>query len=240
MSVTGSRVDVPAGPGSKADQVYRWLRREVADGALRPKDRVNADQISRDLAVSKIPVREAIARLAAERVLLIAPNAGAMVAPLSWHELDDIQQSRLLLEPQIAALSVQRVTPAAIGELKATITATRRWAKTQDGDMFSLNRNFHLALIALAGNELLTEMLDLVLQRVSRYRIIARHTPASARAAATEHAAIVAALADRDADRVRDLLADHLRSEHSVTGEAHEVDPRYFVDDPSDPASVTG
>lgn len=238
--MTASRVGVPGEQGSKADQVYRWLRREVADGGLRPNDRVNADQISRDLAVSKIPVREAIARLAAERVLQIAPNAGAVVAPLSWHELDDIQQSRLVLEPQIAALSVQRVTPSAIRELKATITETRRWARTQEGDMFSLNRRFHLALVALAGNELLTEMLDLVLQRVSRYRIIARHSPASARATATEHAGIVAALADRDGDRVRDLLTEHLRSEHSVTGEAHEVDPRYFVDDPAGAASVVG
>ncbi|WP_037365163.1 GntR family transcriptional regulator [Nakamurella lactea] len=226
--------DEPEPAGSKSELVYQWLRSEVGNGNLRPADRVNADRVSRELEVSKVPVREAIARLAAERVLLVSPNAGAVVAPLSWRELADIQQARLVLEPPTAASAAGNATKARIGELRVMITGLRRWARTHDGDPFAMNRSFHLALVALAGNELLTEMLDLVLQRVSRYRMIAQHTSASVGSTAREHAAIVDALADGDGPSVQRLLSAHLQSTHSVTGSAHEVDPRYFVDEPDE------
>jgi DNA-binding GntR family transcriptional regulator len=217
---------------AKADDVYRWIRAAVAGGSLRPNDRVNADQISRELAVSKIPVREAIARLSSEGTLVVLPNAGAVVAPLSWQELDDIQQARLVLEPQAAALAAERTPKVAVAELRSIIAATRRWASDQQGDLFALNRQFHLTLVALSGNELLTEMLDLVLHRVSRYRALAGHTAASARSTAADHAAIVDALAAGDGGAVEALLVEHLRSHHNITAEARAVDPRYFAADP--------
>lgn len=221
------------GGGSKSDQVYRWLRAEIATGRLRPKDRVNADLISRELAVSKIPVREAIARLAAEGALQVLPNAGAVVTPLSWRELIDIQQSRLILEPPAAAAAAADPSRSAIAELRRNVAAMRRWARTGDGDPFALNRHFHLALVSMAGNLVLTEMLDMVLQRVSRYRVRARHTPESARCIAAEHNAIVDALVARDPQEVQRRVADHLRSSHSVTADARDVDPRYFADAPA-------
>lgn len=220
------------GDGSKSDQVYRWLRGEIAAGRLRPKDRVNADQFSRELAVSKIPVREAIARLAAEGALQVLPNAGAVVTPLSWRELIDIQQARLILEPPAAAAAAADPGRASIAELRRNVADMRRWARTADGDPFALNRHFHLALVSMAGNRVLTEMLDTVLQRVSRYRVVAKHTRESARSTAVEHAAIVDALVAGDQQEVQRRVADHLRSSHSVTADARDVDPRYFADAP--------
>jgi DNA-binding GntR family transcriptional regulator len=220
------------GAGSKSDQVYRWLRDRLAAGALRPKHRVNADRISRDLQVSKIPVRAAIARLCADGALPVLPNAGAVVTPLSWRELADIQQSRLILEPPAAAAAAGSPTRADIAVLRGNVAAMRRWARGGDGDPFELNRSFHLALVSMAGNELLTALVDVVLQRVSRYRVLARHTPASARETATEHARIVAALAAGEADTAQRLMAGHLRSGHNVAADARDVDPRYFADEP--------
>jgi DNA-binding GntR family transcriptional regulator len=227
-------VDAPplSGPGSKSEQVYRWLRDRLATGALRPKDRVNADRISRELAVSKIPVREAIARLATEGALQVLPHAGAVVSPLSWRELADIQQSRMILEPPAAAAAASAPMRAEIAALRRNVAQMRGWARGGDGDPFDLNRRFHLTLVSMAGNELLTAMLDLVLQRVSRYRVLARHTVASARQTAAEHARIVAALAAGDGDAVQRLMAEHLRSGHNVAADAREVDPRYFADEP--------
>lgn len=224
-----------SGSGSKSDQAYRWLRDQLATGALRPTDRVNADRVSRDLAVSKIPVREAIARLSAEGALRVLPNAGAMVTPLSWRELADIQQSRLILEPPAAAAAAAAPTRAGIAVLRTNVAVMRRWARGGDGDPYELNRRFHLALVSMAGNELLTALVDLVLQRVSRYRVLARHTAASARETAAEHARIVAALAAGEPDTVRQLMVEHLRSGHNIAADAREVDQRYFADRPPDP-----
>jgi DNA-binding GntR family transcriptional regulator len=227
------------GQGSKSDQVYRWLRGEVAAGRLPPTARVNADRISRVLEVSKIPVREAIARLASEGALQVVANVGAVVTPLSWRELRDIQQARLVLEPPAAA------TAAADGPdrrdlaaLRANISQMRRWARSGEGDPSALTRAFHLTLVSMSGNAVLTSLLDGVLHRVSRYRMVIGHSPASARSNAAEHAAIVAALADRDPDEVRRLLVDHLMSGHSVGEDARGIDPAHFVDSDADMSRV--
>jgi DNA-binding GntR family transcriptional regulator len=219
------------GQGSKSDQVYRWLRNEVATGRLRPTARVNADRISRDLEVSKIPVREAIARLANEGALQVVANVGALVTPLSWQELRDIQQARLVLEPPAAeTAAVRRPDRSALAPLRANIAEMRRWARSGVGDPSALTRGFHLALIGLSGNAVLTSLLDVVLHRVSRYRMVVGHSAASARANANEHTQIVDALADGDPVETRRLLVEHLTSDHSVGADAREIDPGLFVD----------
>lgn len=218
--------------GSKVDTVYRWLRAAITDGRLRPKERVNADQVSRVLAVSKIPVREAIARLVSEGALVTLPHAGAVVRPLSWRELADIQQARLLLEPPMGALAARDPAPAALADLRRTSAELRRWAEDHQGDPFALTRGFHLALVGMAGNDVVQAMTDLVLHRVSRYRVLAEHTAESALSAAQEHDAIIDALAARDGRLVERLLVEHLQAEHTVMADARAVDPRYFVDAP--------
>jgi DNA-binding GntR family transcriptional regulator len=207
------------------------MRSEVAAGRLRPTARVNADRISRDLAVSKIPVREAIARLVSEGALQVVANVGAMVTPLSWRELRDIQQSRLVLEPPAAATAAARGPGRnELAPLRANIAQMRRWARGGDGDPSALTRSFHLTLISLSGNAVLTSLLDMVLHRVSRYRMVVGHSFESARSNAEEHAGIVAALADGDAQSTRRLLIAHLTSDHSVGEDARDTDPALFVD----------
>jgi len=227
------------GEGSKSDQVYRWLRGEVSAGRLPPTARVNADRISRDLEVSKIPVREAIARLASEGALQVVANVGAVVTPLSWRELRDIQQARLVLEPPAAATAAANgPSRQDLAALRANIAQMRRRARSSESDLSALTRAFHLTLVSMSGNAVLTSLLDGVLHRVSRYRMVIGHSEASARSNASEHAAIVSALADRDPDEVRRLLTEHLVSSHSVGDDARGIDPSHFVDSGTDISGV--
>lgn len=218
---------------SKPEYAYRWIRSEIFSGRLTPRDRVNADGISRQLGISKIPVREAIQRLTSEGMLVQQPYAGAIVAPLSWRELKGIRQARGALEPIAAAQGTSLATSADIADLKAILKTMSTRVKTADvTDFFDLNRAFHLKLVELSGYPIMVELLDLVLHKVSRYRAVLPIPVDEARSVLAEHKSIVEAVEARDAQMVAELVSRHVTGEHTIVSDARRLDEAFFEDQP--------
>jgi DNA-binding GntR family transcriptional regulator len=225
-----------AGAGrSKSQQVYEWIRGQIFTGALKPTARVNADAVSRELGVSKIPVREALQRLASEGLIAQQLYSGAVVAPLSWRELAGVRAARGALEPPAAALAAERADKAAITQLRANMDRMRVGLDSGDvSEFFELNRAFHLGFVAMSGFPVLVELVDQVLHKVSRYRAVLPTTVASARSDLKEHRSIVKALSDGDAARAEALVRQHVTGEHTITTDARRLDAALFEDSPDD------
>ena len=84
--------------GTIKDRVYDVLRQEIMDGKLRPGDKIVEQNIADRLNVSRSPVREAVKQLIGDGLLLCIPNKGAFVKPLSFKEVQDSNEVRILLE----------------------------------------------------------------------------------------------------------------------------------------------
>src|SRR4051812_33476738 len=81
------------------DAIARALREAVFSGLFGPNERLHQDDIAKRFGVSRVPVREALAKLVAEGLAIQRINKGIRVAPLSRDDFRDIMELRALLEP---------------------------------------------------------------------------------------------------------------------------------------------
>jgi DNA-binding GntR family transcriptional regulator len=139
------------------DKVVDELRRRIIDGVYEPGDRLTEERLADDFGVSRNPVREAIRVLEAEGFLHAQPRRGAVVASLSVRDVEDLFDVRLSLETLAATLAAERAGAggAALERLLARAKITRRTA-----DLAALNTRFHSEICQLAGNALLTGLME--------------------------------------------------------------------------------
>ncbi len=106
-----------------ADQIYALVRERIVNGDLSGEAAIRQDALAAELGVSKIPVREAFARLEQDGLIVSKANRGFFVSPLSAAEAYDVFDLRLKLEPPAVAEAVRRATAAGREEARRALAA---------------------------------------------------------------------------------------------------------------------
>lgn len=160
---------------SKSELVYRELRDRIISGRITAGYRLVLDKIAKDLGVSTVPVREAIRRLEAEKLVTFTPNVGAEVASIDVHDYADAMQTLAVLEGVATALAAAHITREQLDQAGATNDQMRMLAEGNfDPRLFTdLNQRFHQQLCHACPNRYLNEILDREWERVS---VIRRNT----------------------------------------------------------------
>ncbi|ANN18117.1 GntR family transcriptional regulator [Amycolatopsis orientalis] len=200
------------GGGPARERVYTWLRDGIISGELEGGRFLDEMWVSGVVGVSRTPVREAFHRLAAERFISLLPRKGAQVRTVTARELEEVYQSRRLIEGHaIAALCANRA--GAPAELPELIEAMVRAGAEHDWFAVSgFDRRFHRAIVNAAGNSVLTELYDTLRSRQQRVTVRALEArPERLTVINAEHRELVAALNDHDAKEASRLLEEHLR-----------------------------
>jgi len=193
------------------DEVATRLRDMIIEGRLPPGQRVNEVALGQLLGVSRTPLREAIKTLASEGLMEIVPARGAVVRTLTLKDLADSLTVLKALE-QIAGRTICTSAPdSALAELAAIHAAMMdRYAGRDRLAYFKLNQEFHSALARLSGNPVLAGIHGQLQARMRRVRFIGHEGPEKWAAAVSEHEAMAAALARRDADALAAVIGRHL------------------------------
>lgn len=180
------------------------IRGEIGAGATLPETK-----LAEMLGTSRIPVREALQRLAEEGWVLRRPHSGARVRVPTRREVDEVYDLRVVLECEAVRLA-SRLCSLADGErLRDLIDAGRRAADAHDNrGVVDANSAFHGTIAQLSQNRLLVQMLEL-LDRRGRW-LFAAVAKSRAPHSLSEHEAIVAALLDREIDVVMNLTRAHI------------------------------
>lgn len=196
---------------TKQALVYQTLRQAILAGELEPGRRLVIDDIAAALAVSAIPVREALNQLQSERLIEMKPHVGAVVSAISK---DSIRELFALLEA-LELVAVRAVAEKAVaadhGRLRDLLIDLESSGSTKAWD--EANARFHGAIVAIAGMPLLAEFTARVLREWERLRRAAfrdRRLPDTARAQ-REHRALVKAIETRDVERLEKLVVEHNR-----------------------------
>jgi DNA-binding GntR family transcriptional regulator len=195
-----------------AEDVHDVLVDMLMNHALSPGARLNIDALARSLSVSPTPIREALARIEAEGLIVKEPRRGYVVAPLIT--LDDVRsliEFRLLVEPSAAAEAAERVTP----EDAAALRSLARSGGSGDNDDAAANRldmiydaTFHDTVASLGGNPWLRESLARLRSHLHMYRLY--YHAQFAAATSSEHITIADAIADRDPGGAAEAMRTHL------------------------------
>lgn len=144
------------------------LRERILQGEFPPGSRLVESRLSTDMAVSRIPVREALRALAAEGLVKIEPRRGASVAVLSDVAAYDMVEVRAALEGLNARLVAQRRDDAAIAKLTGVLEDGVAAAERQDMEACrQLNRTFHATLASITGNAFLMDLMNSLRDRTA-------------------------------------------------------------------------
>ena len=148
----------------KSEDVALEIRRSIRQGVLKPGEELVQEQVAAKLAVSRIPLREALQSLAAAGLVTAHPGRGFRVAKLDAGEVSELYGLRIQIEPGLAPAMIANASPAEItrlGELETSIRAAagpQEWAQ--------LNYLFHVELYKLAcaphSLRIIRQLLDLV------------------------------------------------------------------------------
>jgi DNA-binding GntR family transcriptional regulator len=193
-------------------RVYDHLRDEIMGDRLPPGTELSEVALSRELAVSRGPIREAIGRLAAEGLVTVRPRRGAEVRSITPEELIDSYQVREALEVLAVRLAVPGITDAELAELDKLVDRMSEHAKNGAvGDFFIANVAFHELLCELSGNSKLLEVYRRLSGEIGRFQARTLALRGSLDGSVTEHRAILAAIRLRDSDKAAELTSAHIR-----------------------------
>ena len=186
------------------------LREAIIDGTLPPGEHIKTAEVAKEMGVSRMPVREALHRLEVEGLVLMQPYRGIIVSPLSVDGVRDAYELLSVIEGLAARKALERITDEACNELE-DILAEMSDALQQKGYRAYMRGNYrlHSAICEWYENERAQEILGYLRNYVHRLRRV--YTPSAARLAQarSEHEAVVAALRNRDADRVESIVRQH-------------------------------
>jgi DNA-binding GntR family transcriptional regulator len=179
---------------SKQERTYAILRSRILDGTYGPGQRLVIDALARDLAVSPMPVREAIRRLEAEGWVTYQRHQGAQVAPLDETGWMEALSTLAVLEGYATALSAPHLTAAQIERARAINGKMDDALEALDVMAVSdHNLAFHHALTGRCPNEYLRRELATIQERLNTLRSsIFMFVPTRGRVSIDEHEELVA------------------------------------------------
>ncbi len=208
------------------EQVFEYLREEILSNRLKPGAELNELALSRELEVSRGPLREALGRLASEGLVKVTPRRGAVVAELSDEEFIDAYQVREALETLAVRIAVPRVGPDDVKRLRELHeTMVEQVAAGDVKGFFDTNTAFHRLVVDVSGNQKLREIYGLLMDQMGRYLERSLTLRGTIERSVAEHAAILEAVEARDPERAARLLADHIEIPQRIEAENGKQSP---------------
>ncbi len=197
---------------TKTELIHGLLRDGILGLKYRPGDYLNIDELARLHEISPIPVREAVARLVAERLVIMRPHIGAEVAPLDETSVREIFAVLGGLETAAVGEIVDKATESDVVELREIHAEMEKLSLPGDlGSWDRANTAFHLKLASIAQLPSILEHLGVAFDHWDRARkfffeISPRSDPGKAQ---REHLAMIRALKAHHADLLHSLLHQH-------------------------------
>jgi len=187
------------------------LRQLIVEGTIAPGAKLNERELAERLQVSRTPLREAIKTLAAEGLVELLPNRGAVAVQLSVQDVADTFEVIAGLEAQSGELAAQRITESELAELRALHDEMLAAHTRRDlSSYYALNAQIHDRINAAARNPVLRQTYRNVNARLQALRFRSNFDERKWQRAVQEHEQMVQLLATRDGAGLRAVMLQHL------------------------------
>ena len=198
-------------------QAAHRLRQMLVESRIPPGAKLNERELSKVLNVSRTPLREAIKMLAAEGLVELLPNRGAIAVELTEEDVLNTFEVMAGLEAQSGELAAQRITDAELAEIKALhFEMLAAYTRRDLPAYYRLNSAIHSAINTAAKNPVLTATYKQVNARLQALRFRSNQDGEKWKSAVKEHGLMIDALSARDAVAMRAVLAGHLANKLKV------------------------
>jgi DNA-binding GntR family transcriptional regulator len=193
-----------------ADRAYAALRDRIVQLRIAPGAPINEDQLGRELEMGRTPVREAIKRLALENLVTVFPRRGTFASEINITDLAHISDVRQQLEGHAASRAAERLTTAGRTELDELLRRIAAPDHAPRDELMALDADIHRFVHRASANPYLEETLGRYFNLSLRiwYLVLDRLPHLTERV--REHRPLLEAVRDGDADRAREIAAEHV------------------------------
>jgi DNA-binding GntR family transcriptional regulator len=208
---------IPIPRAALHEQVAQRLRQMLVEGRIAPGAKLNERELAQLLNVSRTPLREGIKMLAAEGLVELVPNRGAIALALTEADVLNTFEVMAGLEALSGELAAQRITPQELAEIQAMqFEMMAAYTRRELSAYYSLNARIHNAISAAAKNPVLATVYQQVNARLQALRFRSNQDGEKWKSAVKEHELMIDALNAHDAVAMRDVLAAHLANKLNV------------------------
>lgn len=206
----------PISEGSRGAEAWRILREAIFTGRFQPGAPLRFHEMQALCGMSVSPVREALARLVTEGLVVTEHNRGYRVAPLSRHELEDLVRTRIRIEGWAIERAIALGDELWEARIMSSLHVLTRLPRRRAGEPRLMNeewerrhKDFHEALIAACDSASLLQICRALSARADRYRHISLAIETGPRDIDAEHEAIAKAALAHDVPAAQQALGAH-------------------------------
>jgi len=210
---------VPIERRNLGSDVYRILRDRILRQELHAGEKLSDLRLSRELGVSRTPIREALLQLVQDGIVDAAPNRGFFVATISPKDVEEIFDLRATLETFALRKMAQNDHTADYQHALAQLEHAERLIRFANTDQeredaaeafLKTDRGFHSWLVEEAGNSRLTSIVKSLWTQVAIYQQFGTDLPGWMEIALEQHRAIIQHLLDGDIQTAEQALTSHI------------------------------
>ncbi|MFF4739762.1 GntR family transcriptional regulator [Streptomyces sp. NPDC001262] len=206
------------------DQVAHALRAALISGELRPGQIYSAPGLAEDFGISATPVREAMLDLVREGLVEPVRNKGFRVTEVNERDLDQYTEIRALIEIPMVGRVTRTATREQLEALRPVAEEIVRAAREHDLiGYLEADRQFHLSLLALSGNERLVETVSDLRKRSRLYGLTGLDENGELIPSAEEHLELLDLMLTGDAKKAEKCMARHLGHVRSLWAKGDEA-----------------
>lgn len=194
-------------------KVFLSLEDAILSGKYKTGEQLTEIAVSKELGVSRTPVREALHRLQEEGLVSLVPNKGAVVIGVSVGDLIDIYKIRMRLEGLAASMAAERMTEEEKKALSDNVELARFYVSKGDPDKLrELDTDFHEIIYRGCGSRTMYRTLAELHNSTKLYRRISLSVPDRVSKSVEEHAKILDAILRSDSEEVDGLSSKHVEA----------------------------
>jgi DNA-binding GntR family transcriptional regulator len=193
-----------------SEQIFSLVRDRIISGRIPVDAAIRQDALAAELGVSKIPLREALARLEQEGLLLSHANRGFFVRPLNADEVEEVYALRLKLEPDAVGEAAKVATEADKKAARAALDALDIAANTDKTQVGRLNRAFHMSLVYPLHRQVTLQIVERL--NIISERYVGKHLEPAGRddRAHNEHMALFELWSTGQSEEASTLMRQHI------------------------------
>ena len=200
-------------PRSLRDRAYDEIKRRIITLEFKPGAYLNEAQVSDELGIGRTPVHQALDRLMIEGMVEVIPRKGVLVKAVSMEEVRNLIEVRLINEPHAAGVAAEKATDAQLDDLQRILDESEKARADRDIEtLMNLDRAFHQGIARAAGNEVMTDVITTLQDRLARFWFISLSADDQLDRVDDEHSRVMEGLRSRDPAMARAAMSHHIDS----------------------------
>ncbi len=200
---------------SLSRQVFEKLQKDILEGKYQTNEKMVEMTLSKELGVSRTPIREALRQLELEGLVVLVPNKGIYVNNITQKDVEDIYIIRGLIEEQCAKWACDNINEKQLAELEEVVYLSQFYYDKGDFEsLLSLDNKFHLIMYEASGSKILKNFLTDLHKYVVRARRSSLRDLSRAKESIKEHRQILDMIKKGDKEKVSQLVRNHVNNSH--------------------------